>query len=265
MALPIGMITVNHKQVVEVDAVPSAGAGFEAPIGSLAMFDNAGAGEVYIKTGAADTAWAQIDTPENADWKLGGNTVGANEEIGTIDNFDQIFIRNNIELMRTVGSTAAAQALLIGLNATLGGRLQIAATTSGAEFMKEALSPGATQLIHVTRMHRAATVGAASANFDIAIPDDCNAKVQCDVVALQTGGATGVVGDGASYQRTCHGQNIGGTVVMFGQQTDYTYEIVNQLNFVLSANGANIRGTATGVAARNISWGVHSKILIISG
>jgi hypothetical protein len=51
---------------------------------------------------------------------------------------------------------------------------------------------------------------------------------------------------------------------MFKQQSDYTYEIVNQLNFALSANAGNIRGTVTGVADRDISWGVHSELILIT-
>ena len=266
MANITGQITVNNKVILEVDADPAAGAGTEANMGSLACFDSGSAGSVYIKTGAADTAWSEIDTPENADWKLNGNTLGANTSIGSIDDFDQLFIRNNIELMRTVGSTAAAQALLIGLNATLGGRLQVAATTSGAEFLKQALSPGATQVIKVSRMHRSTTTGAASATFDIAIPSDYNANVTSNAVALQTGGSAGAVGDGASYIRTVHASNLAGTVsILGGVQTDFTYEAAGGMNYSLSASGANVRGTATGVTNRNISWGIYSEILMIAG
>lgn len=36
---------------------PSAGAGVPAPISSVGLRDNSGAGELWLKTGAADTAW----------------------------------------------------------------------------------------------------------------------------------------------------------------------------------------------------------------
>jgi len=266
MANITGQITVNNKVILEVDADPSAAAGTEATMGSLACFDSGSAGSVYIKVGAADTAWSQIDTPENGDWKLNGNTLGANASIGSLDDFDQLFIRNNIELMRTVGSTAAAQALLIGLNATLGGRLQIGSITSGAELFKQALSPGATEVIKVSRMHRSTTIGAVSATFDIAIPSDYNANVMSNAVVLQTGGATGSVGDGASYIRTVHARNLAGTVtILGGVQTDFTYEIANPLNYTLGVSGGNVRGTATGAAGRNLSWGIYSEILMIAG
>jgi hypothetical protein len=62
MANILGLITVNGKQVLEVDAVPSSGGGTSAPIGSQAMYDNAGSGELYIKNGASDTSWDKVAT-----------------------------------------------------------------------------------------------------------------------------------------------------------------------------------------------------------
>jgi len=62
MAIITGRITVNEKQILEVDAVPSSGGGTSAEIGSLAMFTTGSVGTVYIKTGAADTAWDQVST-----------------------------------------------------------------------------------------------------------------------------------------------------------------------------------------------------------
>ena len=262
MANIIGLITVNGKEILEVDAVPSAGAGTPAPVGSLAMFDNASVGQLYLKTGAADTAWGLIEVPDQTDWNLLGNTLTGSEFFGSLNDQDVIFRRNNIELMRMIGATAANQALLIGLNATLGGRLQLG-LTDGQESFKEILDPTGDQVIHVTRMHRLETVGAVTDTFSLAIPSDFNAKVESGIVAIQHAGAVGAVGDGASYQRTCHARNIGGTVTMFKQQTDYTYEIVNGLDFNLSASGANIVGTVQGVTDREISWGVHSKLLLI--
>ena len=270
MANIIGLITVNSKEVLEVDAVPSAGAGTPASIGSLAMLDDSGVGRLYIKTGAADTAWSVVEVPDVGDWFLTGNalTGGApetpNEFFGSTNDYDVIMRRNNLELMRLVGSTAAAQGLLIGLNASLGGRLQLSPSAAGDDIFKEILSPTSNPVIKVSRMHRLTTVGAASANFSLAIPSDNNAQVKSRVVARQTAGTVGAAGDGASYERTAHARNIAGAVTMFGLQTDYTYEVANQLNFTLAASGANIQGTVTGVADRNISWGIYSELILIT-
>lgn len=74
----IGLITINGKRIIEVDADPSS-SGVSAPIGSLALLDNAGTGELYIKTGAGDTAWstsgagALQNVVEDTTPQLGGN------------------------------------------------------------------------------------------------------------------------------------------------------------------------------------------------
>lgn len=67
MATKTGTITVNEKLVLEVSSNPAAGAGTPADPGSVAMFDNAGSGEFYLKTGAADTAWSLLITATIAD------------------------------------------------------------------------------------------------------------------------------------------------------------------------------------------------------
>jgi hypothetical protein len=265
MANITGVITVNSKDVLEVDAIPSAGGGTPASVGSISMYeDGSNVGHLYLKVGAADTAWSELTVSSGQFWLLDGNTEGAEKDFGTTDDFDIPIIRNNLEVARVIGSTAAASGLLIGLSASLGGRLQLAPDAAGDDIMKEVLSPTADPVIKVSRMFRETTTGAASSAFDIAIPTAYNARVIVDAVARQTGGATGSIGDGASYQRSCHARNLAGTTVMFKQQTDYTYEIVNGLNFDLSASGANIVGTCTGVTNRNISWGFHSQILMIT-
>jgi len=266
MASITGLITVNSKQILEVDADPSAGGGTAAPIGSLAMYDSGVLGELYIKTGAADTAWTKVEIPDQSDWNLGGNTLGADEFIGSLDDFDMYFKRNNVEVMRMFGASAAANGLLIGLNSSIGGKLQLSPNAAGDDILKEAFNVGASEVIHVTRMARLTTVSNVSANFDFAIPSDYNCKIEVNVVAKQTGGSTGSVSDGASYQRTTHARNIGGTVALLGGvQSDFTYEVAGALNFTMTASGSNVRGTVTGATNRNISWGLHSSLLLIAG
>lgn len=53
----------NSIEVLSGTAAPSAGAGVAATIGSLYGRDNAGTGELWVKTGAADTAWTQMTIP----------------------------------------------------------------------------------------------------------------------------------------------------------------------------------------------------------
>lgn len=42
---------------------PSAGAGVPAAVASTYHRDNAGAGELWLKTGATDTAWTRVVVP----------------------------------------------------------------------------------------------------------------------------------------------------------------------------------------------------------
>lgn len=262
MANVTGLITVNSKEILEVDADPSAGAGTPASIASLAMYDNGAAGFLYIKTGAADTAWTLVDSSAN-DWSLAGNTLTGggpttpNEYFGSNNDYDVRFLRNSIEQMRLVNG-----ALLVGLSATIGGRLQIGQTVANTDMMAEVFNAGANQILKVSRMNRLTTVGAATATNSIAIPNDYNALVTSSACVRQTGGATGAAGDGASYIRTLHARNIAGAVTVFQQQSDYTYEVNGGLNYSGAASGANVDFTASGVANRNLTWGIYTELLI---
>ena len=65
MANILGLLTVNNKEVLEVDAIPSAGAGTPAPVGSIAFFETgSNVGELYLKVGIADTAWDKFQTAQ---------------------------------------------------------------------------------------------------------------------------------------------------------------------------------------------------------
>lgn len=62
MANIIGRLTNNEVEILQVDAAPGAGAGTAAPIGAIAAYNDGAVGSSYLKTGAANTAWDQINT-----------------------------------------------------------------------------------------------------------------------------------------------------------------------------------------------------------
>jgi len=62
MANIMGLITINGKQVLEVDSDPSSGLGTSASTGSLALLESAGVGSLYVKVAASDTAWQLLST-----------------------------------------------------------------------------------------------------------------------------------------------------------------------------------------------------------
>jgi hypothetical protein len=71
MANVLGRITVNNIEKLEVDANPAAAAGTTAPVGSEATYNNAGVAELYLKIGAADTAWDKIATSSSGGVGIG--------------------------------------------------------------------------------------------------------------------------------------------------------------------------------------------------
>jgi len=62
MAVITGLLTVNDKQILEVDANPAALSGTVASLGSIALFANGSTATLYIKNGAADTDWSPLST-----------------------------------------------------------------------------------------------------------------------------------------------------------------------------------------------------------
>lgn len=266
MANITGLITVNSKQVLEVDADPSAGLGTAAPIGSMAMFDSGTVGSLYIKTGSADVAWQRVDVPEGQDWQIDGNALtgasaGApNQFFGSTNDYDLTFKRNNTELMRLV-----TDGLLIGLNASLGGRLQVQASALGADLMKQ-ISPNGgsgSQVVHVTRQYKVQTTNDTPTTLaDIAVPSGSVAGIDAKIVCRQHGGTAGSTGDGASYVRNIHARNNAGTVSVRQNATSVTSEDSNQFNVIVSANSSNVRIEAVGDTDRNIAWFAHVEMLL---
>lgn len=266
MANVIGLITVNGKQILEVDASPEITGGTPAPIGSLAMFDSGTVGSLWVKTGSADTAWQRVDLPEGQDWKVDGNDLtGAtpdapNEFFGSNNNYDVAFRRSGTELMRLV-----SDGLLVGLNASLGGRLQVQGAALGSDLIKQ-ISPNGgsgSQVIRVTRQYKVQTTdGTATTLADIAVPNDSVVGIEASVVCRQHGGSSGAEGDGSYYVRNIHARNIGGTVSVRQNSTSVTSEDVGAFNVAVSANTSNVRIQASGAANRNVAWFAHVEMLI---
>jgi hypothetical protein len=266
MANITGLITVNGKQVLEVDDSPEITAGTAAPIGSIAMYDSGTVGSLWIKVGSADTAWQRVDTPAGQDWQIDGNEltgaspVSPDEFFGSTNNYDLAFVRNNTELMRL-----AADGLLVGLNASLGGRLQIGSATLGSDLVKQISPNGGTgaQVVHVTRQYKVQTTSATDTTLaDISVPTDSVVGIEAKVVCRQHGGASGSVGDGAYYVRNIHARNNSGTVSVRQNATSVTAEDVGAFNVIVSANSANVRVEARGAANRNVAWFAHIEMLI---
>ncbi len=269
MAKVIGRITVNNKVIYEVDALPAAGAGTPAVRGSLAMFDSGTVGTLHVKTGTADTAWQQVDVPEGQDWELDGNILTdagggqPNEFLGSTNDFDLAFKRNDQELMRL-----ASTGLLIGLTASLGGRLQVQSSALGEELMKQislAGAVGGASVIKVSRQYKVQTTDAIQGILaSILIPDESRVQINGSVMARQHGGIAGNIGDGADYIQTVSAKRDGGNAILNGWSSDFTEEDLPASAFSVDrdVNVNNIDIGVTGQADRDIAWSAHFDIMI---
>lgn len=262
----IGRLTVNSKEILEVDADPSSAPGIPAPVGSLAAYDSGVIGRLYMKRGVADDAWTPFDTQEGDDWNLdgndltGGTALTPNEYMGSNNDYDVAMKRNNIEIMRMV-----QQGLLIGLSTAIpsfAGKLQVASAANGGILSTlSAPNNGAgARVVRVTRQFKIQTVdGAETALATLTIPDTSRVQATCYVGGRQHGGAGGAVGDGADYIRTFSAKRDGAAAILNGSQTDFTEEDAGGFNCRINNNVNDIEVLVTGDADRNMAWSCHME------
>ena len=62
MANILDQHTLGSTKIILVDSNPSSGGGTVAPISTIALLDNAGTGEMWIKSGSSNTAWNKVST-----------------------------------------------------------------------------------------------------------------------------------------------------------------------------------------------------------
>lgn len=94
MANIIGRLTNNEVEVLQVDAVPSGGAGTSAPIGAIAAYNSGSVGTAYLKTGALDTAWDLINTAAVSGGVLTGTAGRLPVYPSTGNQVDDEYIQN---------------------------------------------------------------------------------------------------------------------------------------------------------------------------
>lgn len=90
------------ERYVQLTVNPTSGGGVAAQIGSMGVRNNSGAGELWLKTGAADTAWLQISGFETSKWGTLGNagTNASTNFVGTTDAVDLVLRSNSTEHLR---------------------------------------------------------------------------------------------------------------------------------------------------------------------
>lgn len=269
MANITGRITINDKEILEVDADPALTTGTPAPIGSLACYDSGTVGRMYMKAGAADTAWTQFDTVQGDDWNIDGNDLsGATfdapvEYLGSNNAFDVIMKRNNFEIMRLV-----QEGLLIGLNASLGGRLDIGVANLGDKIMNLS-SPNGGAGAKVIRVYQQGKIQTSDATesicASIAVPEGARIQAKAYAGCNQHGGSAGTVGDGADYIRTISAKRLaGGNVTRQKRTTDFTSEDIKAFNCKLQENSTTqtVDLLVKGELNRDLAWSAHLEYML---
>jgi hypothetical protein len=103
MAL-IDLLTLGEVAILSVDVDPRTGGGQAAAIGTFATINNTGApvGQMYIKTGAGNTAWEQVSTSATNGSVLAGLPGRLALYPGTGNIVDDVYVQNSQNIVVTL-------------------------------------------------------------------------------------------------------------------------------------------------------------------
>lgn len=267
MALQTGRLTVNEKEILELDADPSTGIGYVAPRGSLAIYDSGVIGRLFIKRGPNAVDWTPFDTQESDDWNLDGNLLSGassstpNEFQGSTNDFDVAFRRNNQEIMRLING-----GLLIGINSAMGGKLDVGVSALGDIISIENSPNGGSgaKVIKITRQYKVQTLDATlTALGSLLVPAASRLHIESVIGCNQHGGIAGAVGDGADYQRNASVKRLAaGAAIINGTTTPFTEEDDKSFRarWVLNVNNVDIE--VRGAVDKDLAWSAHVEYVI---
>lgn len=97
---------VNAPKFILMTSDPTSGGGYSATSGSLGVRNAGSTGNLYLKTGSANTAWVDVLNAATG-WSVTGNaglTAGTNF-LGTTDAQDVVIKANNTERLRAMSAT----------------------------------------------------------------------------------------------------------------------------------------------------------------
>lgn len=239
MAVAYGSLVLNKLRFIEVDSNPNVAPGIQSDMGSIAVVSN---GTAWIKFGPAATDWSKMDSIMGDDWNLQGNTLtGAgpddpNEFMGSVNDFDVVFKRNNLELFRFADANTLEQVI------------------------NRALNPSLAQ----SMMFKTTSIGAAGAVITIPVPSNFNGLIVTRIIGRQSAGVVGAVGDAVSYVRTTTVSNTAGVVTKLFEENDDTFEVDPAFDLNSAGVAGNLVFTITTVADRNFSWGARAELELIA-
>jgi hypothetical protein len=198
----------------------------------------------------------------------GGGPTTPNEFFGSNNNFDVVTVRDGIESLRLYAegflvsggvSPAPTPPTFLGIRGE--GRLiamnpEVGPTNHAVFGMFGPVTGGGDTVFvnSVINMNKVILIGAASEIlFDIFVPDDSVMYFRLKIVARQTAGAAGTVGDGATYLYEFMAKRVAGTITIFPAQNTFTTEDVLTIATSFNDAGTTITIDVLGEVNKDVS------------
>lgn len=131
MANITGLLTLNDKLIIEVDADPSDASGTLASLGSIALYTTGSTATAYLKVGLADTSWQPLATSSAEDIQdiIGGilaNSSNINLTYNDVGNQITADLTNTGVTANTYGSASSVPSVTVDAK----GRITSASNTA---------------------------------------------------------------------------------------------------------------------------------------
>lgn len=190
---------------------------------------------------------------------------GGNGSFNTITESRIYTAANNTTLSGTLAQVIdSSQNVGYGVSIPLA-KMHIKQPTDGSEVLRvETTCTNTTASRRCFQADAFTTNATVTTGQTLATSTAFNYQIETDVVARQTGGAAGTVGDLGSYSFVSSFRNVAGTVTQVGTTTSLvSHEDQAAWNAVHTISGTNILVDVTGEANKNILWVITSEIDIV--
>lgn len=219
-----GLITVQGKDIQEVNAIPSASAGTYADdLGSIALFNNSGVGQAYLKTSAADTAWDRFVTANDGTFIAPGTFLNIplfDTSPGPAAHLAGTALQNAQTVQLNVANSATRSAGITFTVPNPGDAI------TAANFV---LTQGVQTIVGATTFSALATFnGGITVNGSVTTVNSTTTNVTDPYITLNVGGAAGsAAGAGIKIQEN---SLITGSLLTSSDRNGYTFLAPNNAN-----------------------------------
>jgi len=106
MAVLVDLLTLGEVAILSLDSDPRTGGGFAAVIGSFGTINNSGTpvGQIYVKTGAGNTAWELVSTTASSGTVSSGVAGSLALYPASGNNVDDVYVQNTQNINVSVAS-----------------------------------------------------------------------------------------------------------------------------------------------------------------